>query len=132
MTAAPTELKPENLVYVQGFATPPNPKFRPVHAFVSAVKLILNKDDTRQVFEIITALSQGSGRRLFERFDGGLAGPGGGLVERGGLGLGLVVRLRAAAGGNLERKQQRQQGRAREAMRGGSHGSACSYEGQSS
>ena len=61
-------LKPEDLVYVQGFATPPSPKFRPVHAFVSAVKLILNKDDTRQVFEVVTALSRGSARRLFERF----------------------------------------------------------------
>jgi ubiquinone biosynthesis protein COQ4 len=69
MTAAPRiELKPEDLVYVQGFATPPRPQFRPFHAFVSAVKLILNKEDTRQVFEVVTALSRGSARRLFERF----------------------------------------------------------------
>ncbi|MFZ5618092.1 MAG: Coq4 family protein [Pseudomonadota bacterium] len=61
-------LRPEDLVYVQGFATPPNPKFRPLHALVSAIRLILNKDDTRQVFEVVTALSRNSGRRLFERF----------------------------------------------------------------
>ncbi len=65
---APLPLKPEDLVYVQGFATPPSPKFRPLHALVSAVKLILNKDDTRQVFEVVTALSRDSGRRLFNRF----------------------------------------------------------------
>lgn len=67
-TAAPIDLRPEDLVYVNGFATPPNPKFRPIHALVSAVKLILNKDDTRQVFEVVTALSRGSARRLFTRF----------------------------------------------------------------
>jgi ubiquinone biosynthesis protein COQ4 len=67
-TAAPLALNPEEIVYVQGFATPPSPKFRPIHALVSAVKLILNKDDTRQVFEVVTALSRDSGRRLFERF----------------------------------------------------------------
>jgi ubiquinone biosynthesis protein COQ4 len=50
------------------FATPPSPKFRPFHALLSAVKLILNKDDTRQVFEVVTALSRDSGRRLFTRF----------------------------------------------------------------
>lgn len=66
--AAPIALRPEDLVYVQGFATPPSPKFRPLHALVSAVKLILNKDDTRQVFEVVTALSRDSGRRLFTRF----------------------------------------------------------------
>lgn len=66
--AAPIELKPEDLVYVQGFATPPSPKFRPLHALVSAFRLIANKDDTRQVFEVVTSLSRGSARRLFERF----------------------------------------------------------------
>ena len=60
--------RPEDFVYIQGFATPPSPQFRPFHALASVVKLILNKDDTRQVFEIVTALSRGSARRLFERF----------------------------------------------------------------
>lgn len=68
MKTAPIELKPEDLVYVQGFATPPAPKFRPLHALVSAFRLIANKDDTRQVFEVVTALSRDSGRRLFSRF----------------------------------------------------------------
>jgi ubiquinone biosynthesis protein COQ4 len=67
-TAEPIELKPEDLVYVQGFSTPPSPQFRPVHALLSAFRLIANKDDTRQVFEVVTALSRGSARRLFERF----------------------------------------------------------------
>lgn len=66
--AAPIALKPEDLVYVQGFATPPAPKFRPLHALVSAFRLIANKDDTRQVFEVVTSLSRDSGRRLFSRF----------------------------------------------------------------
>jgi ubiquinone biosynthesis protein COQ4 len=67
-SAAPIELRPEDLFYVEGYATPPSPKFRPLHAISSAIKLILNKDDTRQVFEVISALSRDSGRRLFERF----------------------------------------------------------------
>lgn len=58
----------EKFVYIEGFATPPSPKFRPLHAFLSAVRLILNKDDTRQVFEVVTALSRDSGRSLFARF----------------------------------------------------------------
>ena len=66
--AAPIALKPEDLVYVQGFATPPAPKFRPLHALFSAFRLIANKDDTRQVFEVVTSLSRDSGRRLFSRF----------------------------------------------------------------
>lgn len=69
MTSAdPTPLNPEDIVYVQGLATPPTPKFRPFHALLSAFRLIANKDDTRQVFEVVTALSRDSGRRLFERF----------------------------------------------------------------
>ncbi|MGE0181249.1 MAG: Coq4 family protein [Parvularculaceae bacterium] len=68
MKQAPIEISAEDLVYVEGFATPPSPEFRPLHALVSAVKLILNKDDTRQVFEVVTALSKDSSRRLFEKF----------------------------------------------------------------
>jgi ubiquinone biosynthesis protein COQ4 len=66
--AALIKLRPEDLVYVEGYATPPSPKHRPLHALLSSLKLIANKDDTRQVFEIIAALSRDSGRRLFERF----------------------------------------------------------------
>ena len=64
----PLKIDPEDFVYIAGYATPPSPKFRPLHALVSAVKLILNKDDTRQVFEVVTSLSRNSSRRLFERF----------------------------------------------------------------
>lgn len=66
--AAPIALNPEDLVYIQGYATPPSPKYRPLHALLSALRLIANKDDTRQVFEVVTSLSRDSGRRLFERF----------------------------------------------------------------
>jgi len=62
------DINPEDLVYVDGYATPPAPAYRPLHAFVSVGKLILNKDDTRQVFEIVTALSKDSSRQLFSRF----------------------------------------------------------------
>ncbi len=68
--AAPIDIRPEDLVFVQGFATPPSPKFRPLHALLSSLKLIANKDDTRQVFEVVTALSRDSGRKLFTRFIG--------------------------------------------------------------
>ncbi len=64
----PAGLTAEDFIYVDGFATPPSPRFRPFHAFMSSLKLILNKDDTRQVFEIISALSRNSGRRLFTEF----------------------------------------------------------------
>lgn len=60
---------PEHLIeYVDGHAVPPAMPIRPLHALVSVFKLILNKEDTRQVFETITAMSGGSGRRLFKRF----------------------------------------------------------------
>lgn len=103
-TAAPIELRPEDLVYVQGFATPPSPKFRPFHALVSAIRLILNKDDTRQVFEVVTALSRGSARRLFERF---VSMPYGRRVVAGPVKLeeilGDFARLRAMPAGSLGR-----------------------------
>ncbi len=62
------DLSPEDFVVVDGFATPPAAKYRPFHALISSIKLILNKDDTRQVFEAVTALSRDSARRLFQRF----------------------------------------------------------------
>ncbi|MCA8888466.1 MAG: hypothetical protein KDA46_06550 [Parvularculaceae bacterium] len=62
------DLTPDQLIWVDGFATPPSPKVRPFHALASAIKLVLNKDDTRQVFEVVTALSGASGRKLFRRF----------------------------------------------------------------
>jgi ubiquinone biosynthesis protein COQ4 len=62
------DLDPKDFVWVEGFATPPAAKYRPLHALLASIRLILNKDDTRQVFEIVTALSRDSGRRLFTRF----------------------------------------------------------------
>ena len=67
-TRTAAEINPEDLVYIEGFATPPSPPFRPLHALLSSIRLVLNKDDTRQVFEVVTALSRGSARRLFSRF----------------------------------------------------------------
>jgi ubiquinone biosynthesis protein COQ4 len=68
MPAPRFDLRPEDFVIVDGYATPPAARYRPLHAFFSSLKLILNKDDTRQVFEIVTALSRDSARRLFKRF----------------------------------------------------------------
>ncbi|MEX6632430.1 Coq4 family protein [Hyphococcus lacteus] len=67
-TAAATEVPPEDIVWINGFPLPPSQPVRPVHAFVSVIRLMRNKEDTRQVFEIVQALSGRSGRQLFERF----------------------------------------------------------------
>ena len=64
----PLQLDPATFVEIEGFKVPPAPSFRPLHAFVSAVKLIMNKDDTRQVFEVVSALSRDASHRLFARF----------------------------------------------------------------
>ena len=69
------ERVPEHKIqWVNGYAVPPDMPIRPFHALVSVIKLVLNKEDTRQVFETITAMSGGSGRRLFTRFVGTDAG----------------------------------------------------------
>lgn len=101
---ASIDLRPEDLVWVDGFATPPSPKFRPLHALVSSVKLVLNKDDTRQVFEVVTALSRNSARRLFGRF---VATPYGRRVVTENIELEAILgdfpRLRAMPEGSLGR-----------------------------
>lgn len=98
------DLKPEDFVLVDGFATPPAAKYRPFHAVVSSIKLILNKDDTRQVFEVVTALSRDSARRLFRRF---IATPYGRRVVTEPVVLENILgdfpRLRAMAPGTLGR-----------------------------
>lgn len=58
----------EELETVEGFPVLPVPPVRPFHAFASVLKLVANKEDTRQVFEITAALSGGSARRMFTRF----------------------------------------------------------------
>ena len=62
------DIKPEDIVWIDGFACPPAPKIRPFHAALSAVRLIKNKEDTRQVFETLTALAGSSGLDLFRKF----------------------------------------------------------------
>lgn len=62
------EVPPEDIDWIEGFPTPPSPSIRPLHAFISVMRLIRNKEDTRQVFEIVQALAGGSGKRLFARF----------------------------------------------------------------
>ena len=62
------EVPPEEIEWINGFATPPAPPVRPFHALASVFKLIRNKEDTRQVFEAVSALSGANGKRLFRRF----------------------------------------------------------------
>ena len=62
------EVPPEDIEWINGFATPPAPPVRPFHALASVLKLIRNKEDTRQVFEAVSALSGGNGKKLFKRF----------------------------------------------------------------
>ncbi|WP_428407717.1 Coq4 family protein [Hyphococcus sp.] len=62
------EIDPEDYVWINGFPTPPVLRRRPLHAFVSVIKLVTNKEDTRQVFEIVQALAGDSPKKLFRRF----------------------------------------------------------------
>ena len=62
------EIDPEDYVWINGFSLPPARKVQPVHAFLSVLRLITNKEDTRQVFEIVQAMAGASGHRLFKRF----------------------------------------------------------------
>ncbi len=98
------DLRPEDIVFVDGFAAPPASKYRPFHALISSLKLVLNKDDTRQVFEIVTALSRDSARRLFKRF---VATPYGRRVVTDPVELEKILgdfeRLRALAPGTVGR-----------------------------
>ncbi len=59
---------PEKIDWIDGFATPPPPPIRPFHALVSVIRLVRNKEDTRQVFEIVQSLAGHSGKRMFKRF----------------------------------------------------------------
>ena len=62
------EVPPEDIEWINGFATPPAPPVRPFHALSAVLKLIRNKEDTRQVFEAVSALSGANGKRMFKRF----------------------------------------------------------------
>lgn len=58
----------EDIEWLNGFATPPSPPIRPFHAMASVFRLVSNKEDTRQVFEIVQALAGRNGKQLFQRF----------------------------------------------------------------
>ncbi|MEX0645214.1 MAG: Coq4 family protein [Parvularculaceae bacterium] len=62
------DVPPEEVEWINGFPTPPKMPIRPLHALSSVIKLIRNKEDTRQVFEVVSSLSGGAGRRMFSRF----------------------------------------------------------------
>lgn len=64
----PNRVPEDKIEWFEGYALPPDQKVRPLHALVSVIKLVLNKEDTRQVFETIMAMSGGSGKALFKRF----------------------------------------------------------------
>ncbi|WP_411819479.1 Coq4 family protein [Hyphococcus formosus] len=65
---AAVEVPPEDIVWKNGFPLPPQSPIRPWHAFISVLRLVRNKEDTRQVFEVMQALSGRFGHELFERF----------------------------------------------------------------
>ncbi|HXI88135.1 MAG TPA: Coq4 family protein, partial [Parvularculaceae bacterium] len=44
------------------------PPVRPFHALSAVIKLVRNKEDTRQVFEAVRAMSGRAGKRMFKRF----------------------------------------------------------------
>jgi len=67
-TAPVEEVPADKIEWIAGFPTPPTPPIRPLHALVSVWRLVRNKEDTRQVFEIVQALSGGAAKRLFARF----------------------------------------------------------------
>ncbi|WP_425410146.1 Coq4 family protein [Hyphococcus sp.] len=62
------EIPPEDYEWINGYPTPPSMPVRPFHAFVSVIRLVRNKEDTRQVFEIVQALSGDSAKKMFRRF----------------------------------------------------------------
>jgi len=62
------EVPPEKIEWHDGFPLPPTLPVRPVHALVSVIRLIRNKEDTRQVFETVQALAGASGKNLFKKF----------------------------------------------------------------
>ena len=62
------EIPPEQYDWINGFPLPPTERRRPLHALRSVLRLIRNKEDTRQVFEIIQAMSGDTGKRVFRRF----------------------------------------------------------------
>ncbi|MEE2690635.1 MAG: Coq4 family protein [Pseudomonadota bacterium] len=67
-TGFAAHVPPEKIEWHDGFPLPPTQPVRPVHALVSVIRLIRNKEDTRQVFETVQALAGSSGKKLFKKF----------------------------------------------------------------
>ena len=59
---------PEKIEWINGYPLPPTMPIRPFHALLSVWRLVRNKEDTRQVFEIVQSLAGRSGKQLFQRF----------------------------------------------------------------
>jgi len=53
---------------IEGYRAPPASPFRPFAAIKAVYRLVKNKEDTTQVFEISNALSRDSHNKLFARF----------------------------------------------------------------
>lgn len=62
------DFAPEEIDYIDGHPVPPSPPLRPFHALRSVLRLVRNKEDTSQVFEAVSALAGGAGKRMFARF----------------------------------------------------------------
>lgn len=58
----------KNSVLIEGYPAPPALPLRPFAALQAVTRLVRNKEDTTQVFEISNALSRGSHNKLFARF----------------------------------------------------------------
>ncbi|NNC36404.1 MAG: hypothetical protein EX271_06535 [Acidimicrobiales bacterium] len=63
-----SQTKRANDKMIEGYRAPPPSPFRPWDAVKAVYRLIKNKEDTTQVFEISNALSRDSHNKLFARF----------------------------------------------------------------
>lgn len=63
-----TNPKLENAIEIEGYKAPPALPLRPIAAIKAVYRLVKNKEDTTQVFEISNALSRDSHNKLFARF----------------------------------------------------------------
>ena len=58
----------DQVEWIGGHPVPPPPPVRPFHAIASVLRLVRNKEDTSQVFETISSLAGGFGKKMFRRF----------------------------------------------------------------
>lgn len=57
-----------NIDWIDGYATLPSPPIRPLQALRSVMRLVENKEETSQVFEVVSALEGDSVKRVFRQF----------------------------------------------------------------